>query len=243
MARALPVLGLDPEDTIQANAALILPVRAAELLAWESFIHDPLRVYELHQMRIAAKRLRYTMELFAPFYGAEFEKAIDRIKAIQEHLGHIHDADVLVPELSAQLRKLLKPGKKTIAGVYGTDFDAASGLLALCRLKRQERETLYGEFQAMWGALRSGGFFESLRRMVLEEALRKQGSAIPSTSGNIVSEGGRNGTRKASHRRTARSERRQSVGDDHTGTGDHPGAVADEGGLGQHSLFEEGDPR
>jgi len=174
MAKAQPVLGVDPDNSIRANAALIVPVRAAELIAWERYIDDPARIAELHQMRIAAKRLRYTMELFAPFYGPGFAAAIDRVKNVQEQLGRIHDADVLVPELLGQLMQRLrlprKKKKRRDPGVYCADFDAAAGLLELCRRKQAERETLYRKFLANWRKMRSGGFFESLRTMVRESA-------------------------------------------------------------------------
>ena len=95
MAKPLNVLGIDPENTIRANFALIIPVRIAELYAWERWIRDPARVTELHQMRIAAKRLRYTLELAAPYFGPDVAAAIREVKNLQELLGTIHDADVL----------------------------------------------------------------------------------------------------------------------------------------------------
>jgi hypothetical protein len=257
MARALPVLGLDPDNSIQANAALIIPVRVAELLAWEPFIHDPARVTELHQMRIAAKRLRYTMELFAPFYGPEFTEAIHQIKAIQDQLGNIHDADVLVPELRDHLQKVLEPPKKNraTAGVYGVDCESAAGLLALCRRKRQDREDLYGRFLATWSRLRAQGFFESLRQRVREEAL-KQSEAMragagetaapetrPADKQSIEYPGGRNGRRKTPRKPTNGHQHSRRVSRDDTRPGDHPGTGVEEGGMEQHSLFEEGDPR
>ncbi len=169
MARGARVLGVDPENSVRANAALIIPVRVAELVSWERFVGDPENVGELHQMRIAAKRLRYTMEMFAVCYGPEFGQAVDKVKWIQEQLGDIHDADVLVPELRDRAAHLLAPAKsKRAMGVYANDYDAAAGLVALCRLKRAEREATYRGFLAGWRDLRTEGFFESLRRLLWE---------------------------------------------------------------------------
>ena len=223
MARALPVLGVDPENSSLANAALIIPVRAAELLAWERHIHDPSRVSELHQMRIAAKRLRYTMEIFAGLYGPEFAETLKSVKGMQEHLGNIHDADVLTPELAAHLRRELEPPKKKrIVGVYCGNFEAAAGLLTLCRTRHKERERIYRLFLQEWSALRAAGLFERLREMVraaaAEEATTKGGQR-----------NGKEGV--AGSRRTRRKS---------GGTGTDSDSVAEKGGVGQHNLFEEG---
>ena len=67
-------------------------------------------------MRIAAKRLRYTMEIFQDVYtlytgvGPEFGKALKAVKALQEHLGVLHDADVLVPQLLEHMARVLHTG-------------------------------------------------------------------------------------------------------------------------------------
>ena len=51
---------------------------------------------ELHNLRISAKRLRYTLELFRAVFGESGERQIERVKAIQEELGNLHDADVRI---------------------------------------------------------------------------------------------------------------------------------------------------
>lgn len=157
------VPGVDPADSIVENADLIVTARVADLLRWDRKIGDPRNVAELHQMRIAAKRLRYTMELFEPFYGRGFGAAVDRIKGFQEQLGAIHDADVLVPRLAEQARKLLRPrGRAAAEGVFVADFDAASGLLALCRRLADGRRATHRRFLADWRKARASGFFEAL---------------------------------------------------------------------------------
>ena len=172
MAKALPIAGLNPEESVLSNAVMIVPVRVGELLSWERHISDPSRVTELHEMRIAAKRLRYTLELLAPLYDGAMDEAIDRVKKIQEHLGNIHDADVLVPELESHVLSTLKARKKTayISSVEGSHFDAAAGLLSLCRRKRDERGERYRKFVELWSKLRDEAFFERLRALVQRAA-------------------------------------------------------------------------
>jgi CHAD domain-containing protein len=51
-------------------------------------------VTTLHDLRIAAKWLRYTLEFVREALGAESAPVIERVVALQDHLGWLHDADV-----------------------------------------------------------------------------------------------------------------------------------------------------
>jgi CHAD domain-containing protein/adenylate cyclase class IV len=48
----------------------------------------------LHELRIAAKWLRYTMEFVRETLGPESGTLIEKVVALQDHLGLLHDADV-----------------------------------------------------------------------------------------------------------------------------------------------------
>ncbi len=48
----------------------------------------------LHELRIAAKWLRYTMEFVRETLGSEGGPLIQKVVALQDHLGLLHDADV-----------------------------------------------------------------------------------------------------------------------------------------------------
>src|SRR5580692_2211211 len=98
MAKAFPLLAVQIDGSLAANAALMLHIRLAEMYRFAKSVDDVLLVEDLHNMRIAAKRLRYTMEVFAPcFLTAEFENLYDSVKNVQEQIGDIHDCDVRVP--------------------------------------------------------------------------------------------------------------------------------------------------
>jgi len=182
MAKAKPIVGLDVNDPILECASLIIETRLGEMLNYEPFIEDVDRVYELHQMRIAAKRLRYSMEIFQPLYAEytgiskQFESATDEVKALQEHLGEIHDADVLVPRLEEHLSRLLKPGHghddkgDLRTGVNLVDLDACQGVLSLCSQLRKERASRYQLLLKDWARLRKEEFFDGLVSMVRKAA-------------------------------------------------------------------------
>lgn len=106
MARARTIHGLKPKGAVRANARKIVAVRSEEFFAFAPFLADPTNVTELHAMRIAAKRLRYTLELFADALGPETAACIDRIKEFQEVVGDIHDHDVHADILRAHLETL-----------------------------------------------------------------------------------------------------------------------------------------
>ena len=181
MAKAEPIHGLAPEAPLAVNAALIVGTRLHEMLAFAPYLSNAESVYELHQMRIAAKRLRYTMELFQqiyapnPNFAARFSAALETVKALQDHLGFLHDADVLVPQLTAHLTHLLKDSFGTdhrdepVVGVHFVDFDAGIGLLTLCRETRFERDTRYAKFLTDWTQWQEQELFSRLITL-LEEA-------------------------------------------------------------------------
>lgn len=106
MAKPLPVTGIDPGKRIAPNARKILKVRIGEVYSYEWAITDPARVTELHDMRIACKRLRYLLEIFDLAFTTDLEPYIDTVKDLQDVLGDIHDCDVQVPMLRTHLEWL-----------------------------------------------------------------------------------------------------------------------------------------
>jgi CHAD domain-containing protein len=46
----------------------------------------------LHEIRLASKKVRYTLELFRPCYGAGFDERLAALKDVQTALGDVNDA-------------------------------------------------------------------------------------------------------------------------------------------------------
>ena len=85
---------------------------------------------ELHEMRIAAKKLRYLVDISPSFYQAkDLERILSALKSLQRVLGDFNDAHV-------QERRLLECGHA--AGAAG---GAAGAILTLGRLAEQRRQS------------------------------------------------------------------------------------------------------
>jgi CHAD domain-containing protein len=60
---------------------------------------------ELHRVRLASKRLRYTLELFRPCYPAGLEERLEALKKLQDFLGEVNDAVASARLLRAALKR------------------------------------------------------------------------------------------------------------------------------------------
>src|SRR5712692_8676095 len=96
MAKARPIKGLDPQAPTGKNARMIAKVRLEDLYSWESYVDNPYHILELHNMRIAAKRLRYTFEVFEDVYPVACKPIHEELVRIQDELGTLHDTDVMI---------------------------------------------------------------------------------------------------------------------------------------------------
>jgi hypothetical protein len=167
MSRAWPVRGVDPTAPLAANARRILAVRIAEFWSYTPAVTVEAAVEPLHDLRIAAKRLRYTLELFRAVFGETGERQIERIKAIQEELGEIHDHDVRIALIEGELQTLATEQATAIgqalATAPATDHaaiaatamrpppdDPRRGLIALLGRQHASRREHYRAFVAVW---------------------------------------------------------------------------------------------
>lgn len=136
-----------------------LEVRHTELHAFEPYVDRPDAVEELHEMRIAAKWLRYTMELFAPAYADVLKRPVSSVKRIQELLGELHDSDVRLDLLRGMVAARLDfRGLEAIGRLLPDPVERALTLL----LTREEatRQGCYRAFYNEWSRLEVRGFRE-----------------------------------------------------------------------------------
>jgi CHAD domain-containing protein len=122
--RPREVEGLDPAAPLRPNAARIVRTRLDELLSLAPAALEPSAATAQHDMRIAAKRLRYVLEVTGPCFGQEAKAARDAARRLQGVLGEIHDCDVMLPR--------------------------AWGIESLRSLLRTRRELLFRQFSDLW---------------------------------------------------------------------------------------------
>ena len=116
-------------------------------------------------MRIAAKRLRYILEVTAETcFGPYAETALKRTKELQDLLGEIHDCDVQLPRVRERLDELRAADARTArlrAPANARDLDptfatrtanarAWRGLETLAVYLQARRELLFQRFLEMW---------------------------------------------------------------------------------------------
>lgn len=158
MAKAIPLITLDAEGNLSANAPLMLHIRLEELYSFSSSVYDCALVEELHNMRIAAKRLRYTMEVFATcFAEIQFAKSYDAVKKIQEQIGEIHDADVRIPVLTSFLERHSESRPEIETGVK-----------SLLARQNSDRKRKFNTFVKTWEKYNRNGFKKQFLVMLSE---------------------------------------------------------------------------
>lgn len=87
-----------PVTFLKISQAIILE-RLKELEELNDCLFRPFDVEPLHEMRIAAKRLRYSLELFQQCWGHSIAPYAKRIERLQSALGDVHDCDVWIESI------------------------------------------------------------------------------------------------------------------------------------------------
>jgi hypothetical protein len=180
--KARRVKGLDPDGMLADNLERIVATRLDELCAFIPRALDPARVKALHDMRIAAKRLRYILEVGAePCFGPYATTAIKRTKDLQDLLGELHDCDVQLPRVRAlqdELRAADAIEARARAGdapdldptlASGTPHaEVWRGLETLGIYVEARRGLLFERFLELWRDLEREGFRARLEYAISE---------------------------------------------------------------------------
>lgn len=152
-ARQSPTRGRDPERIAAARArAARRAVRLRASIEVAAGIYIPER---LHVVRIAVKKLRYSLEVARELSGSRAVARIRTLKRAQDLLGRLHDLEVLIARtralqasakapdlrLSAHLDGLVRRLETECRQLHGRYMASRSGLLKICDRVQREAES------------------------------------------------------------------------------------------------------
>ena len=107
-------ISVDPFEPFAVAAARIVRRRADELFEAEEGVLDTTDIERVHDMRVASRRLRAVLEIFAPcFPQGDYKTVLRDVKALADALGERRDPDVHIEdmeELESHFQAAHRPG-------------------------------------------------------------------------------------------------------------------------------------
>src|SRR3954471_567368 len=151
MAKPEPV-PLAADEPFSVAGRRIVGVRARELFAHAEGVLDTGDIERVHDMRVASRRLRAVLEVFAPcFPKGPYSGVLRDVKAIADALGERRDPDVHLAAMETLAEKLpehLKPGVELLAERQRERQAVGNDVLAPA-LEDMERTDLRGRLEAL----------------------------------------------------------------------------------------------
>ena len=120
MAKAREIPGLSAEDSYAAAAAKIVTVRVQELSDHSAGVLDVGEIERLHDMRVATRRLRATLEVFGPcFPRKRLKQHLSQVKELADALGERRDCDVAIASLEQLSERMAASDRVGIESLIG----------------------------------------------------------------------------------------------------------------------------
>jgi CHAD domain-containing protein/CYTH domain-containing protein len=163
-----------PRDSFAGTVAELLRSHVAALHEALEEVGSAADVEAAHRARIKAKRLRYLLEPLRGNAHADGSAAVKTMKGLQDVLGELHDGHVLASLVAeAGVEASSEGARRVHAAIYDDEagergVQAAlrrsprTGLLAIDRLVKRERDRLFHDLERQW----LGGRDEPLVRAV-----------------------------------------------------------------------------
>lgn len=151
-----------PESlSFRALGVQVIRQRAKDLVTAGSCLYLPYEVKNHHEMRILAKRLRYSIELFSVCWGEELAACAREVGQLQTSLGELHDCDVWMAELGTRLKRLSRK-----ATLEPHEVKMRGGATWLLKHFAAERMQHYRDALARWEQWQADGFIEQLELLL-----------------------------------------------------------------------------
>jgi CHAD domain-containing protein len=148
-----------PSEPYRSAGARIVRVRAGELFAHADGVLDTGDIERVHDMRVASRRLRAVLEIFAPcFPAAEFKGVLRDVKQLADALGERRDPDVHIDAMRAFSKAAPAAARPGVALIV-EDLrarQADGNVLLAAELERVAERGLHGRLLALADAADAG---------------------------------------------------------------------------------------
>src|SRR3954468_18055375 len=155
MAKAREVSGLAGQDPFRVAAAKVVSVRSDELFEHSGDVLDTSDIERVHDMRVATRRLRAVLEIFAPCFERTLHRAVlHDVESLADALGERRDPDVHIDALdrfSAAVAEADRPGIDSLVGRLREDQTAGNAAVPRA-LADMDRSDLRGRLRALCDA-------------------------------------------------------------------------------------------
>ncbi|MBN1764455.1 MAG: CHAD domain-containing protein [Sedimentisphaerales bacterium] len=149
------------------------------IMQFQPSLANPHAIDDHHQMRIAAKRLRYTMEIYQTVFDGQLDPFIKTAKKLQTLLGNIHDCDVWIERLDTFIRK---EHSRTIQyfGHTRSFHRLKPGIEYLTKERQQYRNTVFEQLKQYWQKLLERDNWDKLEQVLNEQVAQFKEPQQPS---------------------------------------------------------------
>lgn len=148
----------------------------SEVQSLSSSLYRPLVPEPLHRMRVAAKRLRYAIELFAPCWGEHLAPIAEDVAELQKSLGELHDYDVWIDDLGKRLLQHQESDHQKECASSDETLERHAAIWLLSQFTKA-RTKHFRDALARWHTWETTDFAAQLG----ESLMLNENSAIPAT--------------------------------------------------------------
>jgi CHAD domain-containing protein len=145
-------IAVEPDEAYRTAGARIVRVRARELFEHAEGVLDTKDIERVHDMRVASRRLRAVLEIFAPcFPASEYKGVLRDVKQLADALGERRDPDVHIDALRAFARTLTPANRHGVNALIAEQQErqARGNEILAAELQRIEDRGLHGRLVAL----------------------------------------------------------------------------------------------
>jgi CHAD domain-containing protein len=130
---------------VQHLAAPLIYHLFEQVRSYDPFLEDA-GVSLLHALRIDFKRLRYALEFFEEVSGPEAKRVIREVKAMQDHLGDLNDAEFA----SRIVNEFIREHDTKYSGIPGFMRPDITGVITYAAARAAEKRHQLDTFPQLW---------------------------------------------------------------------------------------------